>query len=217
MKQTYEILDQTNIYNLYGPTEASVDVTSWHCEKNGLDNGIPIGFPVANTKIYILDEHLNMVPIGMKGELYIGGVQLASGYINREQLTSERFINDPFSHAADAKIYKTGDVARYRNDGAIEYLGRTDNQIKLRGIRIELGEIESVIEQYCGVSQVAVIVNHQDILVAYYNGDSDSGNIFKNILLDWLPEYMIPTYFKFLKELPLSANGKIDKNGTTNA
>jgi len=211
VKQTYEKLPHTDIYNLYGPTEASVDVTSWHCAKNDLEKGIPIGFPVANTRTYILDKQLKLLPIGIKGELYIGGVQVASGYLNREALTSERFINDPFSNNPAAQIYKTGDIARYRNDGAIEYLGRTDNQVKIRGIRIELGEIENVIEQHCGVSQVAVIVNEKDVLIAYYTADSINDIQFKKILLNWLPEYMIPTHFKILNELPLSKNGKIDK------
>ncbi|MCW5515234.1 non-ribosomal peptide synthetase [Muriicola sp. Z0-33] len=211
VKQAYEKLDQTEIYNLYGPTEASVDVSSWHCARNDLDNGIPIGFPVANTQLYILDEQLKQVPIGMKGELFIGGVQLASGYLNRENLTNERFVKDPFSDTPSAKIYKTGDVARYRNDGAIEYLGRTDSQIKIRGIRVELGEIENAIEQHCKVSQVAVIVDKNEVLIAYYTTEFNNDIRFKSILLEWLPEYMIPTHFIMLEELPLSKNGKVDK------
>ncbi len=211
VKQAYEKLDQTDIYNLYGPTEASVDVTSWHCTKESLETAIPIGFPVANTQMYILDQQLNKVPIGTKGELYIGGVQLASGYLNREQLTDERFISDPFSDNPTAKIYKTGDVGRYRVDGAIEYLGRTDSQIKIRGIRVELGEIEKAIEQYCKVSQVAVIVDQNEVLIAYYTANSSDEIRFKKVLFDWLPDYMIPTHFVRLEELPLSKNGKVDK------
>lgn len=212
VERAYEKLNHIKIYNLYGPTEASVDVTSWHCKKNGLNEGIAIGYPVANTKIHIVDEQLNLVPIGMKGELCIGGVQVASGYLNREKLTDERFINDIFSALPGAKMYKTGDVARYRPDGAIEYLGRMDNQIKLRGIRVELGEIEKVIEQYCNISQVVVIVDKKDSLIAYYTGNVIIELEVKNKLLQQLPEYMIPTHFINLKELPLSKNGKVDRS-----
>lgn len=211
VKQTYEILDQVEIFNLYGPTEASVDVTSWHCSRENLKGSVPIGFPVANTRIYILDEHLNSVPLGVKGELYIGGVQVAAGYLNREQLTQERFLDDPFVQTQGAKMYKTGDVARYREDGAIEYLGRTDSQIKLRGIRIELGEIENIIEQHCPVSEVAVLVNSKEVLFAYYTSNETASILFKDILDQWLPDYMIPTHFIALDELPLSKNGKVDK------
>ena len=211
VKQTYKALPHTAIYNLYGPTEASVDVSSWHCEKNKLEDGVPIGYAVANTQLYILDEQLKLVPLGTKGELYIGGVQLASGYLNRDQLTKARFINNPFSSTGNAKIYKTGDLARYRNDGAIEYLGRTDSQVKIRGIRVELGEIEKVIEQHCEVSQVAVVIDKKEVLIAYYTADTAKEIRFMSILPEWLPEYMIPTHFQLLEEMPLSKNGKINK------
>ena len=211
VKQTYAKLSSVDIYNLYGPTEAAVDVTSWHCAKNELDNAIPIGFPVANTKIHIVDKNLNLVPIGMKGELCIGGVQVADGYLNREALNREKFIDDIFSESVGGKLYKTGDIARYRSNGAIEYIGRVDNQIKLRGVRIELGEIENIIEKYSCVSQVVVIVNQNENLVAFYTGERIEEQQLKNILLQWLPEYMIPNHFKNVKDFPLTQSGKVDK------
>ncbi len=212
VKRTYQKLSNVDIYNLYGPTEASVDVTSWHCSKSSLDMGVAIGHPVANTKIYIVDEYLNQVPIGMKGELCIGGIQVAAGYLNREELTKERFVRDVFSKEPSAKMYKTGDLARYRADGAIEYHGRTDNQIKLRGVRIELGEIEKVIEKSCEILQVAVVVDSNDSLIAYYTGKSVNEHEIKNKLLQLLPEYMVPANFKNLEELPLTKNGKINRS-----
>jgi len=210
--QAYEKLNQIDIYNLYGPTEASVDVTSWKCEKNVLNKDIPIGYPVANTKINIVDEKLNQVPIGVKGELCIGGAQVASGYLNNEQLTEEKFVDDIFSNAPNAKMYKTGDIARYRHDGAIEYLGRTDNQVKIRGIRIELGEIEKVIALNFDVSEVAVVVDLKENLICYYTGNEIIDHQVKNRLLHLLPEYMVPAHFEKLEEMPLTKNGKTDRS-----
>ena len=141
-------MDRLNadLHNLYGPTEAAVDVTFWECERESDKEIVPIGKPIANTQIYLLDEHLHSVPIGVPGELHIGGVGLARGYLNRPDLTAEKFIPDPFSTMPDARLYKTGDLARYLPDGNIEFLGRLDFQVKIRGFRIELGEIESSLE-----------------------------------------------------------------------
>ncbi len=159
------------LHNLYGPTEAAVDVTYWACGPNRQQASVPIGRPIANTQIYILDMQLQPVPIGVPGELHIGGVGLARGYLNRPDLTEQKFIADPFSQQAGARLYKTGDLARFLADGSIEYLGRIDHQVKLRGFRIELGEVEAVLAQCPGVSQTVVVVREDNPggkqLVAY--------------------------------------------------
>ena len=210
VEKTYDRLN-LEIHNLYGPTEASVDVTSWHCKKSELSNGIPIGKPVANTQLYILDEKLNQLPIGLKGELYIAGKQVAKGYLNREALTNERFIKDIFSDNPKAKMYKTGDLARYRDDGVIEYHGRIDNQIKLRGLRIELGEIEKNIEKYTAISQAIVTVDEAENLVAYYTGEKvDTSNITSVLELK-LPLYMIPQFYIHIEAFELLSSGKVDR------
>ena len=156
----FERID-AELHNLYGPTEAAVDVTYWECKRNDGLNTVPIGRPVANTQIYILDTQTRPVPIGVPGELFIGGIQVARGYINRPELTEERFIPDPFSITPGARLYKTGDLCRYLPDGAIEYLGRMDFQVKIRGLRIELGEIESILCQHPQVRE-AVVTALQD-------------------------------------------------------
>ncbi|NRS16242.1 amino acid adenylation domain-containing protein [Brevibacillus sp. HB1.4B] len=157
----FECLD-AELHNLYGPTEAAIDVTYWACQKGSKLRSVPIGRPVANTQIYLLDEHLNPVPVGVAGELHIGGVQLARGYYNRPELTEEKFIPDPFSKKEGARLYKTGDLARYMPDGTIEYLGRIDFMVKLRGFRIELGEIEAVLDEHPHVQKAAVIVHESE-------------------------------------------------------
>lgn len=209
VNKTYDILD-IQLYNLYGPTEASVEVTSWLCDSNKKDQNIPIGHPVSNTKLYILDECMNQTPIGIPGELYIGGVQLAHGYLNRNTLTETHFIKNPFSNNSDDKLYKTGDLTRYRSDGAIEYLGRIDHQIKLKGIRIELGEIEKNIEEFSGVSQAVVIVNSNN-LIAYYTGKDVEINGLKSFLEQQLPAHMIPYKFNKLERFEYLSSGKVDR------
>jgi amino acid adenylation domain-containing protein/non-ribosomal peptide synthase protein (TIGR01720 family) len=148
---------RAELHNLYGPTEASVDVTFWACERETDSHTVPIGRPVANTQIYLLDRHLQPVPAGVPAELYIGGVQLARGYLNRPELTAERFIPDPFSRAPGARLYRTGDLARYLAEGQIEFLGRTDDQVKIRGLRIEPGEIEAALREHPAVEDVVVL------------------------------------------------------------
>jgi amino acid adenylation domain-containing protein len=143
-------LPGVELHNLYGPTEAAVDVTYWACRRGYARLTLPIGRPVANTQVYVLDRHLQPLPAGVPGELYIGGVQVGRGYVGRPDLTAERFVPDPFSKRPGARLYKTGDMARHLPDGAIEYLGRLDYQVKIRGQRIELGEIEAVLDQYRG-------------------------------------------------------------------
>ncbi|WP_010453179.1 AMP-binding protein, partial [Pseudomonas asplenii] len=152
-------LPQAGLYNLYGPTEAAVDVTAWDCAgpiEQTPDN-TPIGKPIANTRMYLLDGQMQPVPLGVVGELYIGGVQVARGYLNRPDLTAERFLKDPFSSQAEARMYRTGDVARYLADGNIEYLGRNDDQVKIRGLRIELGEIQARLTAFPAVQEAVVV------------------------------------------------------------
>ena len=209
---TYAKLENVDIYNLYGPTEASVDVTSWHCKRNEAFERIPIGKPVSNTELYILNEALQMQPIGVTGELYIAGVQVANGYLNRESLTQERFIKNIYSEKPEAIMYKTGDLARYSDDGVIEYHGRIDNQIKIRGLRIELGEIEKNLEQHPEIVQ-AVVIKHEekDNLIAYYTGSIVSDSEIFELLENSLPLYMIPAAFVYVERFEFLSSGKIDR------
>ncbi|HEY0739714.1 MAG TPA: amino acid adenylation domain-containing protein, partial [Herpetosiphonaceae bacterium] len=182
-------LPQVELHNLYGPTEAAVDVTWWPCAPNATLRTVPIGKPIANTQMYILDQRLQRVPVGIPGELFIGGVQVGRGYLNRPALTAEKFIADPFTPDSEARLYKTGDLARYLLDGNIEFLGRLDDQVKLRGFRIELGEIESVLGQHPAVQSAAVLVREDAApgdrrLVAYVvpeqNGEPRTKNLEPN-------------------------------------
>lgn len=202
----------SSLWNMYGPTESTIWSTI--SQITAKENLISIGRPIANTQVYLLDSHLNPVPIGLPGELYIGGAGLARGYFNRPELTQQRFIANPFAKDANTKIYKTGDLARWLPDGQIECLGRIDHQVKLRGFRIELGEIEAVLDQHGQVKQCAVLV-HQDTagkeqLVAYVVGDANA-NQLKQHLRQRLPDYMVPGAVMFLTALPLTPNGKVDR------
>lgn len=205
------------LHNLYGPTEAAIDVTYWHCDKKNNHNKVPIGFPIANTRTFILDKYLQPVPLGTAGELHIGGIQVARGYINRPELNSEKFINNPFSNSPEDRLYKTGDLARYLPDGAIEYLGRVDFQIKLHGNRIEPAEIESVLCRHPKINDALVTVKStpsgKKQLVAYIipsaKGREDLH--LRQYLMDLLPSYMIPNLFIPLQEFPLTPSGKIDR------
>ncbi|WP_336355556.1 amino acid adenylation domain-containing protein [Pseudomonas granadensis] len=210
-------LPASQLHNLYGPTEAAVDVTAWHCAGPVHDtpDNTPIGKPIANTRMYILDAQQQPVPQGVVGELYIGGVQVARGYLNRAELSAERFLRDPFSPQAQARMYRTGDIARYRADGNIEYLGRNDDQVKIRGLRIELGEIQAGLTRIDGVQEAAVLAR-EDVpgdkrLVAYYTGARLDIDILRAALLHGLPDYMVPATYIHLDRLPLSPNGKLDR------
>lgn len=179
---------------------------------------VPIGRPIANTTRYILDRHLQPVPAGVAGELYIGGAGVARGYLNQAEQTAARFIPDPFSPEAGGRLYKTGDLARYLIDGNVEFLGRVDHQVKVRGYRIELGEIESVLLQHPEVSETVVValrdVADEPRLVAYvvpHQKHEFTTDELRRFLLEKLPEYMTPAAFVLLKSLPLTRNGKIDR------
>lgn len=219
--------------NTYGPTEATV-----YCCALSLADGadalppgeVPIGRPVSNARIYILDRHGAPVPVGVTGEIYIGGAGVARGYLNRAQLTAERFLEDPFSAAADARMYRTGDLGKWRPDGNVEYLGRNDFQVKVRGFRIELGEIEARMRECAGVREAVVLVRadaaDEKRLVAYYSTSSDaepsdlhgrpvesavSATVLHSQLMRTLPHYMVPAAFVRLQAFPLNANGKLDR------
>ncbi|HDS1733729.1 non-ribosomal peptide synthetase [Pseudomonas sp. BP8] len=208
VRRFHQQLPTVELHNLYGPTEAAVDVSAWHCI-TAPDN-TPIGKPIANTTLYVLDEQGQPVPQGVAGELYIGGVQVARGYLNRAELTGERFIDDPFSTRSDARLYRTGDLARHLADGNLEYLGRNDDQVKIRGLRIELGEIQAGLTRLTGVKE-AVVVAHEQRLIAYYTGSPQPVDTLRTALLTHLPEFMVPALFMHLDTLPLSPNGKLDR------
>ncbi|GCF09101.1 non-ribosomal peptide synthetase [Dictyobacter arantiisoli] len=209
----------TRLHNLYGPTEAAVDVTYWECRRGMQGTSVPLGRPVANTQIYILNPALQPVPVNQPGELHIGGVQLARGYYQRPELTAERFIDDPFSRQPGARLFKTGDLARYRPDGAIEFLGRIDFQVKIRGFRIELGEIEATLTQHPEI-KACVVVAREDTpgnkrLVAYLISESvasqPSIEELRSFLKEQLPDYMVPAAFIFMEAFPLAPNGKVQR------
>jgi amino acid adenylation domain-containing protein/FkbH-like protein/non-ribosomal peptide synthase protein (TIGR01720 family) len=205
------------LHNLYGPTEAAVDVTYWACRRNDPRSFVPIGYPITNIQIHILDQQLNHVPVGIPGELHIGGIGVARGYLNRPELTAERFVADPFRNAPNAHLYKTGDLARYLSTGEVEYLGRIDHQVKIRGFRIELGEIESALSQHSHVRDVAVVARGDGPgakrLVAYLVAATSAPEIgaLRDHLKQTLPEYMVPSIFVFLDKMPLTISGKIDR------
>ncbi|MHC5598560.1 MAG: amino acid adenylation domain-containing protein, partial [Nostoc sp.] len=208
-----------NLHNLYGPTEACIDATFWNCKQQMYGQSVPIGRPIDNTQIYILDQNLQPVPIGIPGELHIGGAGLARGYLNRRELTQEKFIPNPFQrNRGGERLYKTGDLGRYLADGNIEYLGRIDNQVKIRGFRIELGEIEAVLSQHEDV-QTSCVIARVDIpgnkrLVAYivpHPEQTAKVSVVRSFLKEKLPEYMIPGAIVILESLPLTPNGKIDR------
>lgn len=207
--------------NHYGPAETHV-ITSWLLEANPdeWNDFPPIGRPVANTQIYILDGYKRPVPIGVPGEIYIGGVQVSRGYLDRPALTAERYVPDPFSKENGARLYKTGDVGRFRADGAIEFLGRNDDQVKIRGFRIELGEVEANLRRHTRVKE-AVVVAREDVpgdkrLVAYLTQTDQNAlsvDDLRTHLKLALPEYMIPSAFVTLTALPISPNGKLHRKG----
>jgi len=203
--------------NLYGPTEAAVDVASRTCVRGEVGPFVPLGRPIANTGLLVLDRNFAPIPVGVSGELFIGGEAVGRGYLRRPDLTAERFVPDPWSGAPGARLYRTGDLARLLPTGEIDYLGRIDHQVKIRGFRIELGEIEAALREHLAVRESAVLVR-EDVpgdrrLVAYLGlGESPAPPLteLRALLVRRLPEYMIPTSFVMMHALPLSPNGKLD-------
>ena len=209
---------KAELYNLYGPTEAAVDVTHWTCVQNSEHKVVPIGMPIANTQIHLLAPNYEPVPIGVAGELHIGGVNLARGYHANPGLTAEKFVPNPFANEPGARLYKTGDLARYLPDGSIEFLGRIDHQVKLRGFRIELGEIEVALRQHDSVREAVVVVQEiargEQRLVAYVQsraGEQINTRALRDYLHERLPEYMVPASFVEVEEFALTPNGKINR------
>jgi amino acid adenylation domain-containing protein len=210
----------TRLINEYGPTETVVGCCIYEVPAESSPAGaVPIGRPIANTQLFVLDRYLQPTPIGVPGQLYIGGDSLARGYLNRPELTAEKFIPHPFSDEPGARLYQTGDLARYRPDGQLEFLGRLDHQVKIRGFRIELGEIETALDQHPAVRE-AVVLAREDIpgqkrLVAYVVSNVEAPGSqtadLRHFLQTKLPEYMIPSAFVRLKTLPLTSNGKVDR------
>lgn len=217
----WESRHKAGLHNLYGPTEASIDVSFWPCSEKR-PWGIPIGCPIANTQLYVVDDQGELAPPGVVGELYIGGVGLGRGYWNRAALTAEKFVPDAFSGKHGSRLYRTGDRARCRRDGVLEYLGRNDEQVKIRGYRIELGEIEVALRQQPEIAGAAVLVKEEGSgnkrLVAYMvptkTGNHQSREWLEELqgrLKSKLPDYMVPTAWVELESLPLNPNGKLDR------
>jgi len=210
------ILPHADLINLYGPTECCIDSTYWVADPGGSGHVVPIGRPIANAQVYVLDEFLMPVPQGVAGELYIGGAGLAIGYLHRPELTAERFVVHPF--AEGERIYKTGDLVRMLPDGVLEFLGRIDDQVKLRGLRIELGEIEAVLQRHESVQQAVVLLREDKpghpLLVAYVvcKGENPQVQELRQFLNTQLPEYMVPSFYVYLNALPLMPNGKVDRH-----
>ncbi|PQQ33035.1 non-ribosomal peptide synthetase [Photorhabdus luminescens] len=204
------------VFNAYGPTEITVCATTWRCPPDYTETLVPIGYPTANTQIYLLDTYGQPVPLGAVGELYVGGAGVARGYLNRPELTAERFLADPFSEMPNARMYRTGDLARYLPDGNLEFLGRNDQQVKIRGFRIEPGEIEARLMEYPTVQEAVVLAlgDEQDKrLVAYVVAEEDEElvNRLHTHLSAILPDYMVPVAFVRLNAFPLTPNGKLDR------
>ena len=219
LKEKFFTRFDCELHDLYGPTEASVEVTWWQCRKEDGLRTVPIGRPIANTRIYILDDEMQPVPVAVPGELYIGGTPVARGYWQRPELTAEKFIPDPFSQAGGERLYRSGDVARYHRDGWIEYLGRTDYQVKIRGFRIELGEIEAALLRQSNVKEAVVTAFEEKPgdkrLVAYMvpavEQEQPLFEQLKTRLREELPSYMVPSAFVLLEKMPLLPSGKVNR------
>jgi len=215
-KETLERLHGAGLQNLYGPTETTIHVTHWACRNDG-QSLVPIGQPISHTSTHVLDADLNLVPQGVAGELYLGGISLARGYLKRAGLSAERFVADPFDSEGGGRLYRTGDLVRWNAEGQLEYLGRIDHQVKIRGFRIELGEIEAQLLAQPAVREAVVVAKDGPAgarLVAYLAAHADQiidTAVLKERLAQVLPDYMVPRAFTVLGSLPLNANGKVDR------
>jgi acyl-coenzyme A synthetase/AMP-(fatty) acid ligase len=212
------LLERTlELWNIYGPTETTVWTTAWKVESPR--KGIAIGRPIANTSVWVLDSHGHVCPIGVPGELYVGGAGVGLGYHHRDDLTAKHFVRDPFNSGPESLLYRTGDLGRWRHDGLLEHLGRADHQVKLRGHRIELGEIESVLLDHPGVSNCVALtraLSEEDVrLVMYFVGHEGAvptAETLRSHLRERLPLHMIPQHFVALEAMPRLPNGKIDRS-----
>ncbi|HEX6719321.1 MAG TPA: condensation domain-containing protein, partial [Pyrinomonadaceae bacterium] len=216
----FALLPEVELHNLYGPTEVSIDATHWQCQAAVTVGVVPIGRPLTKMQVYVLDQQLQLVPVGVAGEIYIGGAGLARGYQGRAELTAERFIPHPYSRELGARLYRSGDVGRYLETGVLEYLGRVDDQVKVRGCRIELGEVETTLRSHEEVAEAVVLLREDRLgnqqLVAYIVArEADaalSSNRLRAYLSRHLPDYMIPGSFVPLQRMPRTLNGKIDRH-----
>jgi acyl-coenzyme A synthetase/AMP-(fatty) acid ligase len=211
-----ELVIRGEVWNMYGPTETTIWSATSRVEPG--DEPVTLGPPICNTQFYVLDKNSQVLPIGVAGELYIGGDGVARGYYNKPELTAERFAPDPFSRNPAARLYKTGDLVRYRPDGRLEFLGRLDNQVKVRGFRIELGEIESALARHSAVRECVVVAQEEEPgvkrLVAYLVADDNqkpASDDLRRCVATHLPEYMVPSIFVFVPSLPRTPNGKVDR------
>lgn len=219
IKKIKSLNPNCTIINHYGPTETTVGVLTYQVERIDINSQtVPLGKPLANTQVYVLDSQLQPLPIGVPGELYIGGAGVARGYLNNIEITRDKFIQHYFDNSEVKTIYKTGDLVRYHSDGNLEFLGRIDNQVKIRGFRIELGEIEAALSQDSAIKKAIVVANKDEsgnqILVGYIVPHAQfqpTIDQLRNFLKEILPEYMIPSVYVFLKTFPLTPNGKIDR------
>jgi len=217
VKRHAELLSSVSLYNEYGPTEGTVWSSVYQCQEKEPRQTIPIGRPISNVQLYLLNSFMQPVPIGEVGEIYIGGAGLAQGYLNRPDLAAASFIPNPFSEQAGARLYKSGDLARYLSDGNLEFIGRSDQQVKIRGYRIELGEIEEALSRHPQVQEVAVLAREDRTrdkqLVAYVVARQAevTEEVLRSFLREHVPSYMIPAVFVWMEALPLTSNGKLDR------
>jgi acyl carrier protein len=210
------LLPGATLLNLYGSSEVAADVSAYVVTGSGARERIPIGRPIANTRLYVLDRHANPVPIGVPGEIHVGGAGLARGYLHDADLTARKFVPDPFVGDAPARLYRTGDVGRFLADGNLEYLGRVDNQVKLRGVRIELGEIESVLRTHPSLRDAVALVSEAAggaRLIAYIvaDGRRPESSELRRFARERLPDHTVPSAFFFLDALPMTPSGKLDR------
>ncbi len=218
-RQFQKAMPHAVLLNIYGSSEVAADVTWFDTSQQEIKDTVPIGRPIANMQTYVLGQNMELLPPGTAGELYIGGVGLAKGYLNRPELTAERFISHPFDDAPDARLFKTGDIARYRSDGNLEFLGRADHQVKIRGVRVELGEIETVLGRHPDIENVVAQAweagDGQKRLIAYVVLKAQApitDNSLREFISQHLPDYMVPAAFVRLEAFPLTPNGKIDRH-----
>ena len=218
VNQFWERLPNTRLVNLYGPSEATIDSTFWESKKNATSDNIPIGKPIANAQVYLLDNYRQPVPVGVAGEIYIGGAGVGQGYHNRPELTAKHFVDNPFSKESESCLYKTGDLGRFLPDGNIQFLGRVDHQVKIHGFRIELGEIETALHQHPAVREAIVLAREDSPgdkrLAAYVvltQATPPTVGEWRHFLSQTLPNYMVPSAFVVLNEIPLNPSGKVDR------